>query len=147
MTYTTDMTPANCFFLLVRSNVEKWLFLLYHYTALLQYNAQNTTSASEQNRTNFSFLYLISKIKTQQDFTILKKKILRSLKCTDVCPLKCLIKGSKWDWLGLIAYATPVMVNFLGPQGSDALCLCNSLITKTPAALGMFPTFNSPYTR
>lgn len=49
--------------------------------------------------------------------------------CPDICPIKCLIKGSKWERLGLIAYATPVMVNLLGPQGSDAPCLCNALIT------------------
>lgn len=39
-----------------------------------------------------------------------------------------LIKGSKWERLGLIVYARPVMVNLLGPQGSAAPCLCNALI-------------------
>lgn len=48
---------------------------------------------------------------------------------TDICPTESLIKGSKWDWLGLIAYAQPVIVNLLGPQGSSAPCLCNALIT------------------
>lgn len=98
------------------------------------YNVHDITEPLSQmdQRTNLSILVVNSKMKTPQqkrNFSLPFIRICLGSGCTDVCPIKRFIKGSKWDWLGLIAYARPVMVNLLGPQGSDAPCLCNALIT------------------
>lgn len=101
---------------------------------MLSKDVQNiTVIKSKMHHMTNLFLLFIPKTKTEQEkalsFFADCYRISLNPGCTDICPVKCFIKGSKWERLGLIAYATPVMVNLLGPQGSDASSLCNALIT------------------
>lgn len=94
---------------------------------------------------SLEFLKEDSKRKKTNSFSLPFDRISQDPGCTDVCPIKRLIKGFKWDCLELIAYAWLVMVNLLGPQGSDSPCLCKALIaTRHQQHWACSPPFSHP---